>query len=294
MPSVRSDNVIAFPSAAGEEHRFCPEKTLAAWLAHIQALPIGRLFRDIQLQQRDLLQPRELAFLVNHPRFTQARRVLEIGPGEEQGIGSVAGFFPDQDFFTVDLTLSARTSPLGKRTIHVNIADLGTGKWPLPEDSFDAIVLRFATQCVPSFDSFYQRLAGTLAPGGSVYVIEPVDSLRRFSHPLPTLDLMFEKLEFFQKAFGGQRNASLSLENRLAVSDLHIACSDKAQVGFFTPHAKQGLAILMTMICEYVCRMTRVKISVEELMRELLSWHFAPGGWGQMVMHYLELRKDSR
>lgn len=119
----------------------------------------------------------ELQAYLSSPKWRNARRVLDGGCGNGYYLSQLRSYFPDKNFTGLDLSSehmrAARANPaLAGITLHEgDLLDFQ------PSELFDAIILRLVVQHLQGLEPIVAALNRLVAPGGSVFILEPDPSV---------------------------------------------------------------------------------------------------------------------
>jgi SAM-dependent methyltransferase len=139
-------------------------------------------------------------------------RALLVGAGG----GSIAGWLDDMDVRVLATDIDTRfLEPLVAGS-HIEVAQLDVTNDDLPDEAFDLVHARLVLEHLPTRDAVLARLAGALAPGGTI-VIEDYDWTPFGFDPADEVDaaaiegiIGFMDRAGFDRAYGRRLTSSLA------------------------------------------------------------------------------------
>jgi ubiquinone/menaquinone biosynthesis C-methylase UbiE len=264
---------------------------VADWVNAMRKTETEALYLAMQRMQSAVTIRAEQTFLNNTPSWASAGKVLEVAYGLEEVVGSIAPIYPEKKFDQIPFFIDTYRTKSGNHRREYGINNLSSDAFPIADNKYDAVVLRWIAQYCADHQQLLQRMRRAVKLGGSLFIIEPVDAEAKFSPPIAALDDFYQKLNFFQKASGGNRDVIQAILEEKELPGFEVVSSKKDPISVFSPEDKDAMTRMYTLIAEFVERSYKIKVSVEKLAHDFLSWQFNQGAWGQVTMQYLEIKR---
>jgi SAM-dependent methyltransferase len=139
---------------------------------------------DVLALQVDLFLGHELGFLQQFVPWKEARSVLDVGCGNGYYLAKLAPFFPEKAFTGLDV--SAELIALARKfRARPGLGFIAGDFFAFrPPQEYDLVLMRFLVQHLTDFEAILAKVRETLAPGGTLLVIEP--ELNRSANTPPT------------------------------------------------------------------------------------------------------------
>ncbi len=286
------DNVLAFRERRALNTLDCSAfHFVSDWVNAMRKADTESLYLAMQRMQSAVTIRAEQTFLNNAPSWSSAAQVLEVAYGLGEVVGSIAPVYPEKKFDQIPFFIDTYRTKSGNHRREYGINQLSSDGFPIEENKYDSVILRWIAQYCADHRQLLQRLRRSMKLGGSLFIIEPVDADAKFSPPIAALDDFYQKLNFFQKASGGNRDVIQAILDEKELQGLEVVSSRKDPVSVFSPDDKDTMARMFTLISEFVERSYKINVNVEQLAQDFVSWQFNHAAWGQVTMQYLEIKR---
>lgn len=233
----------------------------------------------------------ELKALLASPGWRKAYRVLDGGCGNGHYLSQLRAYFPDKDFSGVDLSRehieAARSNPqlAGTKLSHANIFDLHTAEY------FDAIMLRLVVQHLDGLQPLLTALNRLIAPGGSVFILEPQPSAFQTYPETPSF---LRLLQSWERASATNRTQLASLPVLLSrVDGWKIAQCETHIVPAAGCLARHPFLQIFSLWLDIFQRSKVLDADFADVRRELDAWAALPTAFCQVGFMLIELQRSS-
>ncbi len=257
-------------------------------LLALKLAPNQTVWRACLELQFQMTKVTELGFLYGSQNFLESESVLEIGFGDDgYVIGHLAPYFPKHH---VNVSLPTSILLAGKEKTKDVLALISNQLAQNKRKKFDYLILRLVIQHVSQLGLLVKGLSDYLNPGGRLLIIDSYDPYLKWSPMIPNLDRLIQTLAQIQLQSGGERSG---------VEKLHR----KASLYKFTPEINQAIAVkinnkvdarnfyvLFLLMSEIIGRALQGKINQIKLISEMNNWINHPDVFGQLGMHFLQLK----
>lgn len=183
------------------------------------ACPFANMDRLLRLQVQ-VYTPIEIPFYYHSPSFRRARTVIDIGTGNGEFLKQVAARFPDKDCLGIDsaadlIALAGRDLPPGVTAERLRFAVADAHE---VEGSFDFALTRFVLQYFDPAElrSFLNRLPDLLCDGGTLLIVDAIDSDIHFDPPVPEFHAVWDAFRASRRESGFDRDIGPTFHKRVA------------------------------------------------------------------------------
>jgi SAM-dependent methyltransferase len=171
------------------------------------------IWNEIQRLQVDFCADQEWPFYARSQRWTNAKRVLDLGTGNGYYLTQLAARFRDKEYLGIDASeeLIQVARSRSQQNVQFTCQDMFS-----VEGKFDYVVMRLLLQHLRDPDAVLQKVAALTAPLGAALIIDAHDPARSFEPPLNTFMRFFRAYTDQQSSLGLDRSVAQTLEQRLA------------------------------------------------------------------------------
>ncbi|RKZ80318.1 MAG: hypothetical protein DRR19_23795 [Candidatus Parabeggiatoa sp. nov. 1] len=152
--------------------------------------------------------------------WQSARKVLDMGCGEGSHLLRIQSQYPDKSYTGIDVDKDVISMAQAKTSeILFLLKDIYSYT---PTQEFDFAIARLLIQHLPNLDGFLGFAQACLNPGGTLWVVDGYDELKRIGPKAPLLKAAYDELAKAQKQRGTDRNGSLELVNLAHKHDFRV------------------------------------------------------------------------
>ncbi|MCB0366311.1 MAG: class I SAM-dependent methyltransferase [Bdellovibrionaceae bacterium] len=257
--------------------------------AHFESQRTTRIWDELLGIQAEVTKNEDLKFFFNSQAFKSAKKVLDFGCGPGDLIRTLLAYFPDKQYTGVDLSSDYIEFAAQRFSEAENVEFICDDIFSYSKGSYDVVILRLVVQHIKDNRKLLDKLKRILNPGGSVVVIDTMDSMKCFSHPVLELSKMYKALQSKQKGERGSRNAICEIESYCGELGYRLRSSYEMPVTAISEEEIKRMSKMFMFASEIVSRKFAVNVNQFELFRQLAHWQQQPGAYAQIGMKYLEL-----
>ena len=161
--------------------------------------------------QTKIMESVDAKHLFPSKSWQSARKVLDIGCGEGYHLLRIQSQYPDKSYTGIDVDEDVISMAQAKTSeVLFLLKDLYSYT---PTQEFDFAIARLLIQHLPNLEGFLDFAQACLNPGGTLWVVDGYDELKRVGPKAPLLKAAYNELAKAQKQLGTDRNGSLELVN---------------------------------------------------------------------------------
>lgn len=242
------------------------------WLNVVRNLSTESIHKSYLHYKYELSRSIELNFLCNESRWTQAKRVLEIGFGPGFPIGNHRQFFNNKEYDLLALHLDTVDSK--------NRATTLTSQSPGAESGdYDAIYLREIITNTEGFSHLASLMFSHLDQKGQIISLEPISNQQQFYPQLPALSDLVNKR--------GSPHSHSDLCAQSQTLGISVSKTESREVHIMRQTEKLLVFHKYLLLPELILRRTGVESNQIAIYEELKNWLLQPHSTVQFTARFL-------
>jgi len=160
------------------------------------SLRLQELWDELQILQADFAISQELPIYYQSPVWHESKNILDVGCGNGHYLELLNNYFPNKDYYGVDV--SGELISLAKERLTEEKFKFIACNYFSYQGMHDVVVMRLFLQHLPDPIAVINHTASLLKPGGMVFIIDSLDSIRYYYPPMPEFNSFFNTYRIHQ------------------------------------------------------------------------------------------------